>query len=202
MQSSPSMIELSLAAFTERVADAHAVPASGCVAALQGALGAALVSMAFQHAAGEGRSELPDYMRGRATELRELSEHLLRLVDEDAQAYQAYLSSAGEARRKAARAALETPLEVAETALAALRLAAVGAPEVAPALWCECAIGSQGLESTVQAGLALVRANAGQVAAGEDPAWLSERVGLLPTLEREALRLAQEVRAIGHARGA
>jgi formiminotetrahydrofolate cyclodeaminase len=200
MQSSPSLIELSLASFTGRVADADAVPGSGCVAALQGALGAALVSMAFGHAASEGRSDVPDYMRARAEELRELSRRLLELVDEDARAYRDFLKSAGEARRKAARAALDVPLEVAETALAALRLAAVGAGEVASALWCECAIGARGLEGSVLAGLTLVRANAGEAEHADDERWLAERVGLLPVLEREAARLAQEVSAAGSAR--
>ncbi len=194
------MTELSLAAFTDRVADTGAVPASGCVAALQGALGAALVSMAFQHASGEGRSDVPAYMRARAEELRALAERLLALVDEDAEAYQAWRASAGEARRKAARAALETPLEVAETALAALRLSAVGAGEVARALWSECAIGARGLEATVRAGVELVRANAADAGLQEDRAWLDERLAVLDVLAAEALRLAGEVEAVGSAR--
>lgn len=185
-----------MATFVERVADAAAVPASGCVAALQGALGAALLSMAFEHAAGEGRSDQPAYMRGRAQELSALSRRLLELVDEDAQAYRAFLASrggGGEARQKALRQALEVPLELAETALGGLRLAAIGAAEVAAALRSECLVGGEALAATVRAGVGIVRANAEGLEA--EDGWLADRLAVLPLLERQAAELSEEVRA-------
>jgi len=187
------MLELSLATFVERVADSAAVPASGCVAALQGALGAALFSMAFEHAAGEGRSDQAAYMRGRAQELSELSRRLLDLVDEDAEAYRAFLASRDEARRKALQQALEVPLELAETALAGLRLGAVGVAEVADALHSECLVGVDALEAAVRGGIRIVRANAQGLEAEEG--WLEERLAVLPLLERQAAELSREVRA-------
>lgn len=193
------MLELSLATFVARVADAPAVPASGCVAALQGALGAALVSMAFGHAAGEGRSGESAYVRGRAEELGALSERLLELVDEDARAYGAWSSAGGrEERAKAARIALETPLEIAETALAALRLAAVGAADVRRALDSECRIGADSLRAAVDAGVLLVRANARGLAAPEqgiEAGWVDERLVVAEGLARQAAVLSEEVRA-------
>lgn len=187
------MLELSLATFVERVADSAAVPASGCVAALQGALGAALFSMAFEHAAGEGRSDQSAYMRGRAQELSDLSRRLLELVDEDARAYRDFLGSRGEARRKALRQALEVPLELAETALAGLRLGAVGAAEVAEGLHSECLVGAEALAAAVSGGIGIVRANAQGLEAEEG--WLEDRLAVLPLLERQAQELHQEVRA-------
>ena len=192
MPSSPSLVELSLAAFVERVAGARPASAGGRVAALQGALGAALTSMAFRHAAGEGGSAFPAYMEGRADELRELSRHLLALVDRDA-ACEAPASASDGGREQAARSALEAPLQVAETALAGLRLAAVGAPAVAAPLASECAAGADALAAAVRGGLGLVHANAAFVGEGD---WVEDRLAVLPVLESEASRLLAEIHGV------
>ena len=196
MPSVSSLSELTLTAFLTRVADADPVPASGCVAALQGALGCALSSMAFRHASGESAEgkRQPVYMGGRADELSELAERLLALVQEDAQAYGAFADAAhDEARDKAARAALEVPLEVAETALAGLRLLAVGADGVPAPLWSEVLVACNALAAAIDGGLALVRANAGSI---DDADWTADRLAILDTLASQADALAAEVRGV------
>ena len=190
MPSSSSLIELSLGAFTDRVAGKGPVPASGCVAALQGALGCALFSMAFEHAAGEGGSGNSAYVEGRAQELAILSQRLLELVDLDAKAYESFVEAEGDARDKAAREALEVPLEVAETALAGMRLAAVGAKDVKEPLWSECTVGLGALEACIRGGLGLVRTNAPSI---DDQAWVEDRLAILQDLESQMTRLVQEI---------
>ena len=171
-------------------------PGSGSAVAAVGALGAAALSMAFRYASGEGESDVPAYMEGRADELDRLRELLLALVDEDAQAYEGLRRARDgdvddeEALARAVELARETPLRVMELALGALRLAAVGTPQVPVRLRSECGVAAHALRAAVEGGAAVVAANLGE---GERGEVVEERRAVVAHLREEAARLLEEV---------
>lgn len=160
------------------------------MAAAVGALGAGLASMAFRHVSGEAKAA---YAAARADELEGLSSSLLNLVDADAQAYEAWRATRadagadaagdGEAARKAAEQALEVPLEIMEAAVAALRLLALGAPDVSAALRCECVTAARSLAAAVEsAGIVVAENLTGRPGQAPDTADLERtRASLLET---------------------
>jgi formiminotetrahydrofolate cyclodeaminase len=98
-----SLGSLSLKKFLAKVAStAEPVPAGGSVAALTGAASAALVALAC----GVLRRHHVDGISGLEERAAELQQRLLTLVDEDAQAFRAFLDakrSGGDLRAVAAR---------------------------------------------------------------------------------------------------
>lgn len=195
-----------LEALCGQLADVGPTPGAGSGAAASAALGAALVSMAFRRSASEGASPVPAYMGGRADALDALRETLLDLVDEDAEAYAAFLSAraasrdgdAAQAKRRAAleraaRSAVEVPFDILESALAGLRLAAVGAPDQHPNLHCETEAGALALHAAVLGAARIVRENV-PIAAVESTAFAEDHARVLPELLAEAARLVEEVR--------
>ena len=104
-----SLVSVSVNEFLAKVAStAEAVPAGGSVAALTGAASAALLVLVC----GVLRRRHVEGVSGLEERAAELQQRLLRLVDEDAQAFRAFLDmqrSAGDMRGVAARTS-RTPL--------------------------------------------------------------------------------------------
>lgn len=130
------LVDLSVEAFTDLTASEAPAPGGGSIAALSGALGAALATMV---------ANLSSHKRGWDDRWSEFSEHaekgkkhwmrLLQLVDEDTNAFNAIMAAFGlpkasdaeKAARKAAiqdatRQAIETPLAVMEESLASMEV--------------------------------------------------------------------------------
>ncbi|MBK8267026.1 MAG: glutamate formimidoyltransferase [Planctomycetes bacterium] len=128
------LIDLTIEGFTDLTASEAPAPGGGSVAALSGALGAALATMV---------ANLSSHKRGWDERWEEFSRHaetgkkhwtrLVQLVDEDTDAFNAIMTAFGlpksndaeKAARKAAvqsatRRAIETPLEVMHEALASM----------------------------------------------------------------------------------
>lgn len=124
-------------AFVESVAAASATPGGGTVAALAGALGAALAGMVAQLTAGRPKyAEVDASMQAVAGEAEALRDRLLELMDADADAFETVMQAyrlprergeEAEARREAIQAALRgataVPLEVMRGACQVLGLA-------------------------------------------------------------------------------
>ncbi len=193
MSSSDSLVDLALGSFAEDLAAPTPTPAGGSTAAAVGALGAALVSMAFRVAAGDGESGTPAYMAGRADELDDLREVLLEAVDRDAAAYRRWVKASKQARaddEQAAQAALEVfevPLEIAEHAIAALRLLHVGAAEVPAPLASDLEVARHTLEAAARGGLATATANLEVL--DQDDARAADLRATLESLTAEVARL-------------
>jgi len=116
----PAVLDLPPPSFLERLAAPTASPGGGSAAAHAGAMAAALVEMCT------GLSELED-ARASAEQLRH---DLEALVDEDAEAFSAYLAARSDETLKRATLA---PLLIAEKSAQVLLLAQGAAPKVAKA---------------------------------------------------------------------
>lgn len=136
--SGPGLVDRTVTGFVHETASESAAPGGGSVAALAGALGAALATMVANLSAHRrGWDERWEEFSEWAVRGKEHHEHLLRLVDEDTDAFNGIMEafrlphgSADEAatRREAiaaaTRRAIEVPLSVMETSLDAMEVAA------------------------------------------------------------------------------
>ena len=128
--------ETTLSMFIEQLAARSAYPAGGSSAALTGALGAALVSMACRLTIGkEGYEEAEEELNSVLSASESLRKNLLSAVDKDADAYQKVLNARAlpeetddeqkirtVAVRAAFREACESPRQIARDCLEVLRL--------------------------------------------------------------------------------
>lgn len=194
------MTTSNLAAFAAELTCPEAAPGPVAACAAAAALGTSLLSMALRTASGEDRSQTP-YDLGRADELETLRERLFELGAEDAVVYARYVEldarqdrddEAEKTRARMRERCLELPLEVMETALAALRLARVALP----------GIGSPGLQADLRAGARL--AYGALLAVRElfeenvrvfPPEAVADRAGVSATVCSEAERVFDELSA-------
>ncbi|MCW5880102.1 MAG: glutamate formimidoyltransferase [Anaerolineae bacterium] len=196
--------EVSPVAFVDQVAAATPAPGGGSVAALAGSLAAALSQMAAGLTVGRKKYvAVEEQMQAALAEASTLRADLLRLVDEDALAFQrvmaAYrLPKATEAeqtaRQTAVQAALvgaaQTPLATAEKAVATLRLLARVARDGNPNARTDAAVGALMAEAATRGAALNVRANVRDI---EDGAVAARLEAAIAGLEAEAATLAAEV---------
>ena len=137
MQQPPSLRDLTLAAFAERLASSEPVPGGGSASAVAAALGASLVAMVATLT--QGRPKYADHALLCAAvtpAAKQLATDLLDLADADAEAYAACAFALKLPRasftdqelrdrqiRESARVAAEVPLRTVERCLDALKLA-------------------------------------------------------------------------------
>jgi methenyltetrahydrofolate cyclohydrolase len=135
MEGSPaSFADLSLSEFSERLASDEAVPGGGSASAVAASLAASLLAMVARLSLGRPKYESFAATNQRALDAAERARpRLLRLADEDAQAYAGFSAALklpketdeerearSEAMRRAARAASEVPLTIARECAALL----------------------------------------------------------------------------------
>lgn len=126
----PGLVDAAVAGFVHRVADDSPAPGGGSVAALAGALGAALGTMVANLSAHKrGWDHRWEEFSAWAVRGKDCATALLRLVDEDTRAFDALLAAfrlpsvrvgRAEAIEAATRHAIEVPLAVMEASLEAL----------------------------------------------------------------------------------
>ncbi|GCF15281.1 hypothetical protein Harman_32160 [Haloarcula mannanilytica] len=153
-----------LGEFLDDVASGQVTPSGGAVAAVGGAMGAALCEMVCIHTLGTDLSE------SEAGELREVSdaltdhrERLLDLADEDAAAVDA-VGAAFETGddtqiQAAAKRSTAVPLEAAEVCLAVLEHARTVTAKGTPVAVPDAAVGALLALAALQASVSTVRAN-------------------------------------------
>ncbi len=192
------------APFVEQVAAATPAPGGGSVAALAGALAAALASMAAGLTVGRKKyAAVEAEMQGILREAEGIRAALLRLVDEDAQAYGHVMAAYKlpkttdaevTAREQAVQAALagaaETPLRTAEQALAALKLLAQVARDGNPNARTDAMVGALIAEAAVRGAALNVRVNVGAMTDAAVAARFGEAIR---AVEDEARALAARV---------
>ncbi|MCC8108612.1 MAG: cyclodeaminase/cyclohydrolase family protein [Planctomycetes bacterium] len=161
-----------------RVAASDApTPGGGAIAALVGALGASMASMAGNFTVGRPKYQEHDALvKDTLSELSDLTADMLRAVDDDAEAFSgislAYKLPKGTDEEKAARktavddaltASMQVPLRVVRCAVQAARLLPPLARVGNPNLLSDVVVAAIMLEAAARAGRANVRANSGQL---------------------------------------
>jgi formiminotetrahydrofolate cyclodeaminase len=168
------LVDLNIKDFANKVAAAEpVVPAGGCVTALSGLLGVALLEMAagsaFGHQTGQKHEE---FFKDAKSQLAKLHAELLACIDGDALAYQGVLdayklpnncSEQTQVRKakiqSAALAAIEIPLAIGEACLAALEPGISMLPKVKRGVLGDLKIGLLVLKTCVEGSLAAARIN-------------------------------------------
>jgi len=154
--------------FLDGVASGQVTPSGGAVAAVGGAMGAALCEMVCIHTAGTDETEAAAAeLSGVGDTLADRRERLLALADEDAAAVDAVgaaFESGDDARILAAsKRSTEVPLETAEVCLDVVEHAgnvtAKGTPVAVP----DAAVGALLAAAALQASVSTVRANLGMI---------------------------------------
>jgi formiminotetrahydrofolate cyclodeaminase len=199
MTQPPSLVDLSLTAFSNELAARTAVPGGGSMAAYLVAAGSALGAMACRFTSGEKFAAVENAMAHRVEVLETIRARALQLVDLDSRSYTAVTNAyklaksndAEKAARTAAiqaamKGALEVPAETMERALEALRIVAEGLESVNPNLVSDGATGASCLWSASESALLNVRINAASI---QDKAWTKTRLERCLALSEEAHRL-------------
>ncbi|GIV33348.1 MAG: hypothetical protein KatS3mg031_0883 [Chitinophagales bacterium] len=195
-EETPTLLSMSLRAFANETASESPAPGGGSVAAYCAALAAALGTMvANLSAAKKGWEDKLELFSSWAEKGQTLKDRLLKLVDEDTEAFQAVMAAhklpknSAEhttALEQATRKAIEVPLEVMKTAAATFALLKTMAREGNP-------------NSVSDTGVAAVCARSGILGA-----WLNVRINapslqdkkLKSRLLKEAASLARQAQAM------
>lgn len=164
---------MSLIVFANETASESPAPGGGSIAAYLGALGAALGAMVANLSAHKrGWDDRWEEFSRWAEVGQDLKDHLLRLVDEDTQAFNRVMEALGlpkgtaeeKATRKAAlavanRGAIEVPLDVLRTAAAAFPLLRAMAEHGNPASASDAGVGALALRAAMRGAWLNVRIN-------------------------------------------
>ncbi len=176
----PRLVDLPVAGFVHETASESVVPGGGSVAALAGALGAALAAMVANLSSHKrGWDDRWEEFSDRAVEAKHLHDELLRLVGEDTAAFDAIIvarrlpqgtadeMAAREAAIEAAtRRAIEAPLAVMEAAAATLPVLEALASEGLPSSASDAGVGALLAGAAVRGAHLNVRTNAPDLADG------------------------------------
>lgn len=197
---------ISIEDFLARLASADPVPGGGAVAALNGAMAAALVEMVASLSIGKkGLETHQDRMRAIASECAGLRETLLADIDRDAAAYRKVLAAhrlpkATQDHREKRALAIETAFREATTApwmvaQKALRLMQLAGEVIANGYSHAAADGAAGMFSAhaaLMTAIGNVRSNFRSIV---DAAWCDELRLATDHMEREARALKEHVMA-------
>lgn len=199
-----SLLSQSVADFVSEVSRETPAPGGGSVAALAGALGAALASMVAHLTRGKTGSDSQDeILAATAARAGQLKEALLAAVDEDTQAFEAYLDalrlpkSTSEEKalrsqriQEGLRQAVRIPLRTAGLSLDAMQLAQSMFKHGNPNSMTDAAVGAQIAFTGVQGGVWNVRINLKSI---KDPAFCDEMDATCSELIKDARRLLGEL---------
>lgn len=199
------LIDLTVTAFGDRLAERTPTPGGGSMAAVLVADGCALGAMAFRFTSGEKYASVEGAMARRVETLLAVRARGLELVDRDSRSYDAVTAAyqmpkatdAEKAARTAAiqaalRGALEVPAETMERALEGLRVIAEGLADVNPNLVSDGATGATCLWSASESALLNVRINAASI---KDKEWAGKRLAHALALAEEAHRLLAQAKS-------
>ncbi|MDR1535572.1 MAG: cyclodeaminase/cyclohydrolase family protein [Planctomycetota bacterium] len=206
------LASLSLREFLERAASGEPVPGGGSVAALAGALGAAMAAMAANFTVGKPKFAAHDgLMRRTLAELAPCLDSLREGVDADARAFSELSlarrppgdgEAAAAARREAVRAALLAALRAPARTLAACRRTAELLPDLAgaanPNLLSDVEVAAIMIPAAARAALVNVLANSRRLDGAEArqaEAGAGENLARTEKLAAEALAIVNRRRS-------
>ncbi|MBK8255368.1 MAG: glutamate formimidoyltransferase [Polyangiaceae bacterium] len=198
-----ALVNKTVVDFTDEVSRDSPAPGGGSVAALAGALGAALASMVANLTYGKEGTEDRDAALARiAEEAQRIKDDLIRAVDADSDAFTGFMNALrmpqSNPEEKALRArkmqeglkeAVAVPWATAEASFAAMRLAREVATIGNPASLSDGAVGVQIAYAGVRGGLWNVLINLKDIT---DPAYVAEKRAACEKLLADARDLADE----------
>jgi glutamate formiminotransferase/formiminotetrahydrofolate cyclodeaminase len=198
-----ALVKKTVLDFTDEVSRDSPAPGGGSVAALAGALGAALASMVANLTHGKEGTEDRDADLARiAEEAQAIKDRLVTAVDADSQAFQGFMDALrlpqGTPEEKATRArkmqeglkaAADVPWSTAEASFAAMRLSREVAALGNPNSLSDAAVGVQVAFAGVRGGLWNVVINLKDIT---DAAYVAEKRAACAALLAEARRVADE----------
>ena len=198
-----ALVQQSVLDFTDEVSRDSPAPGGGSVAALAGALGAALASMVANLTHGKEGTEARDAELARvAEEAQRLKDLLVTAVDADSDAFSGFMDALrlpqGTAEEKTLRtrkmqeglkAAVEVPWSTAEASFAAMQLARSVVTHGNPSSLSDGAVGVQIAFAGVRGGLWNVLINLKDI---KDPGYVAEKRAACESLLARAKALAEE----------
>jgi len=162
-----ALVEMKVTDFVDEVSRESPAPGGGSIAALAGSLGAALASMVSNLTANKrGSEKVDDILNEAADKLQDIKNALVKAVDEDTNAFNAYMdarrlpSKTDEekiAREEAMQAGLKqavmVPLGTAQRSYEAIEIAEVVAKNGNPASITDVGVGAQSAYTGVLGGI-------------------------------------------------
>ncbi|HEX2987834.1 MAG TPA: glutamate formimidoyltransferase [Chloroflexota bacterium] len=195
------LLDETVAGFAGRVASSAAVPGGGTVAALMGALAAALVAMVARLTIGRKRfADVEEKMKELEARGEAVRERLQRLAEADSAAYLEYMDAAKLAKSGGAKAqarlqaaslrAAEVPLESARAALEAMEIARDGCRLGNPVARTDACVAVLGGYAAVMGAGLNVKVNLPSLSPDQHPETLEAEVA---SLEERAKAILAEV---------
>jgi len=195
---------LSITDFADNTASESPAPGGGSISAYLGALAASLGAMVANLSAGKKGWETKwEEFSGFAAQGQHLKERLLKLVDEDTQAFNRIMDAFGlpkateseklvrkEAIQNATRGAIEVPFTVMQKSLEAMHLAKAMVEKGNPNSVSDAGVAALCARSAVMGAHLNVKINASGV---EDKPWIEKLLANAAKIEAEALKLEKEL---------
>lgn len=161
------LVEMKVNDFTDEVSRESPAPGGGSIAALSGALGAALSSMVSNLTANKrGSEDVDDILNKAADECQEIKNDLIRAVDEDTNAFNAYMDARRlpaktedeqqareEAMQNGLKVAVNVPLNTAKLSYRAIEIAGTVAKHGNPNSITDVGVGAQSAYTGVIGGI-------------------------------------------------
>lgn len=201
-----ALANLTISDFADKTASESPAPGGGSVSAYLGALGVSLATMvANLSAAKKGWEDKFDEFSGWAEKGQVLKAALVKLVDEDTEAFNKIMAAFGlpkntegekearkEAIQNATRNAIEVPFTVMQKALESMQLINAMAEKGNPNSVSDAGVGALCARSAVIGAHLNVKINAGGL---DDKAWLEKVLADADRIEKEAVALEKEILA-------
>ncbi len=203
------LVDMTLKAFVHETASESPAPGGGSIAASMGAMGAALATMV---------ANLSSHKRGWDDRWEEFSDwaekgktyhdQLLRLVDEDTQAFNKIMDAFGlpngseeeksarkEAVQKATKHAIDIPFRIMQAAYASMEVIKAMAELGNPNSVSDAGVGALAARSAVMGAYLNVKINAGDV---DDKTWVQAMLEKAEVIQSQAITLERQILDIVH----
>jgi glutamate formiminotransferase / formiminotetrahydrofolate cyclodeaminase len=206
-RSQKKLVDMSVTEFVEETASESPAPGGGSISASMGAMGAALATMVANLSSHKpGWDERWEEFSNWAEKGKKYHEELLRLVDEDTNAFNRLMEAFGlpqgtdaqKAERKkavqaATRGAIETPLRVMQVALQSMDVIKAMAEIGNPNSVSDAGVGALGARSAVMGAFLNVKINCGGL---DDRAFVNEVLARGSDMEQKAMDFEREILGI------
>lgn len=199
-----TLVEMKLTDFIDEVSRESPAPGGGSIAALAGALGASLSSMVSNLTANKrGSQDVDEILNKAADECQQIKESLVNAIDEDTNAFNAYMNARRlpnktaeekKAREEAMQAGLKqavmVPLNTAKQSLRAIEIAEVVAKNGNPNSITDVGVGAQSAYTGVLGGIYNVLINLKDI---KDQKFIDEMRKTCTELKNKAQKKLSEV---------